>query len=243
MSDHCPSTVPRKVAAIRDGTRGRFFLGLVAFTLIRASEVMAAEQAVNSGVAPSRGDAQPPIAISAAPFAARPVDSSLGERAADPFEGTRDERLALPAALMPVPREYALLPLAAEPHVFSSTDFRPRGHSVIDKDPAIANANDNLMSDRTVWQQLQEFRSRDKLRVITLWESGASAVSIQTNRKGDPSLQWTSRLMNRGGATRGVLDRWTPASVFRSFSHSGGSPSAKPATALAASHSGIAAIP
>jgi hypothetical protein len=74
------------------------------------------------------------------------------------------------------------------------------------------------MSDRTVWQRLQEYRSHDRVRVLTLWESGASAVSIQTNRKGDPSLQWTSRLMNRGGATRGLLDRWMPVSVFRSFS-------------------------
>ena len=40
MSDHCPPTAPRKVAATRDGTRGRLFLGLVAFTLIRASEVV-----------------------------------------------------------------------------------------------------------------------------------------------------------------------------------------------------------
>jgi hypothetical protein len=243
MSDHCQPTIPRKVAAIRDGTRGRLFLGLVAFTLIRASEVLAAEQAVNLGVTASLKDAHPPIGVSAAPFAARPFDGSLGERVADPFEGMRDERPALPATLMPIPREYALLPIAAEPQVFSSTDFRPRGRSVIDKDPVIANANDNLMANRTVWQQLQEYRTRDRVRVITLWESGASAVSIQTNRKGDPSLQWTSRLMNRGGATRGLLDHWMPATVFRSFSHPGGSPASKPANALMASHSGIAAIP
>jgi hypothetical protein len=243
MSDHCQPTVPRTVAATRDGTRGLLFLGLVAFTLIRGSEVMAADQAVNLGVTASRDDAHPPVGVSAAPFAVRRFDGSLGEGIAGPFESTRVERPVLPAALMPVPREYALLPISAEPHAFSSTDFRPRGHSVMDKDPVIANANDNLMANRTVWQQLQEYRNRDRVRVITLWESGASAVSIQTNRKGDPSLQWTSRLMNRGGATRGLLDHWMPATVFRSFSHPGGSPSAKPANALMASHSGIAAIP
>jgi hypothetical protein len=226
MSDHCPPTVPRKVAATRDGTRGRLFLGLAAFTLIRASEVMGADQAVNLAVTPSRHDAHPPTAISAAPFAA----------------AARNEPSALSEALLPVPREYSLPP-AAEPHSFSSTDFRPRAHSIFDTDPGITNANDNLMVDRTVWQRLSEYRNRDSVRVITLWESGASAVSIQTNRKGGPSLQWTSRLMNRGGATRGLLDRWMPASVFRSFSHSGSSPSGKTPNPLPASHAGIAAIP
>jgi hypothetical protein len=198
---------------------------VAAFTLIRASEVLAADQPVNLSVTPDRNDRRPPMTISAAPFA-----------------GIRDQRPASSAALSPVPPGYSLPP-AAEPHAFSSTDFRPRGHSIFAADSVITNANDNLMVDKTVWQRLQEYRNRDSVRVITLWESGASAVSIQTNRKGDPSLQWTSRLMNRGGATRGLLDRWTPASVFKSFSRSAGSPSGKPANTFAASHSGITAIP
>jgi hypothetical protein len=187
MSDLCPPTIPRKVAANRDGTRRRLFLGLAAFTLIKAGEVMAADQVGNTTIAlrPDLFAAQPPLS----------------------------------AALLPIPREYTLPP-AFEPRSFSNTEFRPRGHSVFDSDRSIPGAwgGDNLMSDRTVWQRLQEYRSHDRVRVLTLWESGASAVSIQTNRKGDPSLQWTSRLMNRGGATRGLLDRWMPVSVFRSFS-------------------------
>jgi len=99
------------------------------------------------------------------------------------------------------------------------------------------------MVDKTTWQRLQEYRNRDRVRVMTLWESGASNVSIQTNRKGDPSLQWTSRLMNRGGATRGLLDRWSPAQVFRSFSRPGGSGAGKPEKALAEPHLGMSAIP
>lgn len=221
MSEHRPPTVPRRVAATRDGTRARLFLGLAAFTLIRASEVMAADQAVNQAVTRSRNDAHPPVAISAAPFAA--------------------ERPGVATTI--IPREYSLPPVAADARIFSSTEFRPRAHSVFDTDPRITNANDNLMVDRTVWQRLSEYRNRDSVRVITLWQSGASAVSIQTNRKGGPSLQWTSRLMNRGGATQGLLDRWMPASVFRSFSHSGGSPSGKAANPSSALHSGITAIP
>lgn len=211
MSDHCPPTIPRKVAAIRDGARRRILLGLAAFALIKAGAAMAADEP------------RSPMAISAAPtlFAAqRP----------------------LPAELLPIPREYTLAP-ADEAQAFSNTDFRPRGRSVIDTEPSIPGAGDNLMTDRTVWQRLQEYRSRDRVRVLTLWESGASAVSIQTNRKGDPSLQWTSRLMNRGGATRGLLDRWMPASVFRSFSRSANAASSKAPSPLRTPHPGIAATP
>jgi hypothetical protein len=42
--------------------------------------------------------------------------------------------------------------------------------------------------------------------VVTLWETGGNSLSLQAGRKGDPTLQWTSRLTNRGSATRGLLD-------------------------------------
>lgn len=174
--------------------RRRLFLGLAAFTLIKAGEAMAADQITRPAIALSADG--PPLPMVTAPA---------------PFE---------------IPREYTLPP-AVEPRAFSATEFRPRGHSIFDSDPSIPGAGGNLMSERTVWQRLQEYRSRDRVRVLTLWESGASAVSIQTNRKGDPSLQWTSRLMNRGGATRGLLDRWMPVSVFRSFSRPAGAASGK----------------
>jgi hypothetical protein len=223
MSDHCPPTDPRKVAATRDGAHRRLFLGLAAFTLIKAGEALAGE-AVHPALTPGRNDPRPPMPVSAAPFA--------------PFA----PQFSWWTALSPVPREYSLPP-AAESRSFSNTDFRPRGHSIFDTDPSIAGVGDNLMVDRTVWQTLQEYRNRDGVRVLTLWESRASAVSIQTNRRGDPSLQWTSRLMNRGGATRGLLDRWMPASVFRSFSRPSAAASSKTPSPLAASHPGIAAIP
>ncbi len=95
-----------------------------------------------------------------------------------------------------------------------SKDFRPRGQSIFGPDPHLDMANDELMHDTTVWQRLNEFRNRDRIRLLTLWESGASSVSLQTGKRGDPSLQWTSRLMNHGGATHGLLDRLFPVSGF-----------------------------
>jgi hypothetical protein len=230
MMEHRPPTDPTKVAAGRDGARGRFFLGLAMLTLIRAGEALAADQAAAAGPSIKR-DLEPPTPLYARPFAAQPLLST-----------------PLSTPLSQVPREYALPPLA-EPHeltdvrTFSSKDFRARGHSVFEADPVIGSANDNLMTDRTVWQRLQEYRTRDRVRVLTLWESGASAVSIQTDRKGDPSLQWTSRLMNRGGATRGLLDRWMPATVFRSFTRSAGPSAGKTPGPAALPHAGVSAIP
>jgi hypothetical protein len=64
-----------------------------------------------------------------------------------------------------------------------------------------------MLRGTTVWQRLSDYRSRDRVRVVTLWETGGGSVSLQAGKKGDPSLQWTSRLMNRGGATRGLLDQ------------------------------------
>ena len=102
------------------------------------------------------------------------------------------------------------LPLVADPKSLSGKDFRPRGRSILDTDFQVNVADGALIDDTTVWQRLAEYRTHDRVRVLTLWESGASTVSLQAGKKGDPSLQWTSRLMNHGGATRGLLDRLFP---------------------------------
>jgi hypothetical protein len=98
--------------------------------------------------------------------------------------------------------------------VFSTTDFRPRRHTVFDRDPPVSAFTDApMLHYTTVWQQLSEYKSHDRVQVLTLWESSGSSVSLQAGKRGDPSLQWTSRLMNRGGSTRGLLDRFFSASI------------------------------
>jgi hypothetical protein len=92
--------------------------------------------------------------------------------------------------------------------VFSSTDFRPRKRTVFDVDPAANVFGDApLLHATTVWQRMSEYKSHDRVQVLTLWESSGSMVSLQAGKRGDPSLQWTSRLMNHGGSTQGLLDR------------------------------------
>jgi hypothetical protein len=93
---------------------------------------------------------------------------------------------------------------------------RPRKPTVFDSDPTVSSFSDTpLLRNTTVWQRLSEYRSHDRVRLLTLWESNSSTISLQTGRRGDPSLQWTSRLMNRGGSTQGVLDRLFSTSLER----------------------------
>jgi hypothetical protein len=99
-------------------------------------------------------------------------------------------------------------PTAADSQLFSATDFRPRKPTVFDRDPSVNAFGDApMLRGTTVWQRMSEYRSHDRVRLLTLWESSESTVSLQAGKRGDPSLQWTSRSMNRGGSTRGLLDR------------------------------------
>ena len=104
--------------------------------------------------------------------------------------------------------DFFAAPAAADGQVFSTTEFRPRKPTVFDRDPTVSSFGDApMLRGTTVWQRMSEYKSRDRVRLLTLWESNASTVSLQAGRKGDPSLQWTSRSMNIGGSTRGLLDR------------------------------------
>ena len=214
MSEFRPSNeVPLADAAAHcNGLRDRMLIGLMLFTLVRSSEALAADQA------------------SLAPAA---LDAGVG--------GIR--RSSQPIPTLTLPLDPFTLSAITEKPAFSATDFRPRKPTLFDKDPAASTFGEtSLLRDTTVWQRLSEYRSHDRVRVLTLWESKSSSVSLQAGRRGDPSLQWTSRLMNRGGSTQGVLDRWFSTSLaragmgLRNMTHSRSTaPPTKPADAPAAS--------
>jgi hypothetical protein len=110
------------------------------------------------------------------------------------------------------PADKYQLPSLVETQSFPAKDFRPHGHSIFDADSRLAD--EAMIPNTTIWQRLSEFRTHDRVQLLTLWESRASTISLQTGKRGDPSLQWTSRLMNHGGATRGLLDRLFPVSAI-----------------------------
>ncbi len=112
---------------------------------------------------------------------------------------------------------------APEANAFSPQEFRRRGHSIFESDTRASIPEDKLINDSPVWQRLSEFRTHDRIRVLTLWKSGLSSVSLQAGKKGNPTLQWTSRMMNSGEGADGLLDRLLPASSVggRGMAHAG----------------------
>jgi hypothetical protein len=225
MSDIRPTPDARRVISARCGICGRALL--VAALLVGGGAAVAADQA-------------PPIAAGSLAARGAPVESA-------PFSGLFSASL-FSAPRFSAPLSYPL-PLVSDPKSLSGKDFRPRGRSILDTDFQVNVADGALIDDTTVWQRLAEYRNRDRVRVLTLWESGASTVSLQAGKKGDPSLQWTSRLMNRGGATRGLLDHLFP--VIGTHESGGGRsshsvtppPAGKAAGLLGAPHLGSSVAP
>jgi hypothetical protein len=211
------------VMALRAAMSEHCLLSLAVLALLRAGVGCAADQA-----------AQAPEQI----LAAR---TSLKSTALPQF--TKQYTLSDP--LLSAPSEYRLVAMP-ETKSYSSTEFRPRGHSIFDADPRLSPPAGTLNVNKDLLQRLNEFRTRDRLRVLTLWDTGASNISIQTDHKGDPSLQWTSHLYNKGGATQGLLDRLFPVSVFGGATHITRSPTSQPSRvsgALSSLHFGSAPPP
>jgi len=150
--------------------------------------------------------------------------------AQDP-DANKPRRSAPPAPATLDMAQLFRVPAATDNQAFSPTEFRPRKHSLLDSDFVNPLGDAPMLRGTTVWQRMSEFKSHDRLRLLTLWESSGSTVSLQTGRHGDPSLQWTSNWMNRGGATHGLLDRLFSASL----AHAGSSlrNAARPASSAA----------
>jgi hypothetical protein len=159
------------------GIRERILLGLMLFTLVRTGEALAGDQA------------------------------SIPNATLDPSLVNLRQSSPSTVASMAAPGDFAAPP-ADGMHVFSATEFRPRYHAAFDSDAAVSAFGDApMLRSTTVWQRMSEYNSQNRVRLLTLWESSGSTVSLQAGTRGDPSLQWTSRLMNRGGSTQGLLDR------------------------------------
>jgi hypothetical protein len=167
------------------GIRDSVLLGLVLLTLVPAGEALAGEQAPIAGAA----DAGVNNWRQFSPFVAAPM-------AATPAAGLLSS------------------PTVDFNPVFSATEFRPRKHTLFDSDATEASLGETpILRGTTVWQRMSQYKSHDRVRLLTLWESSGSTVSLQAGKRGDPSLQWTSRVMNRGGSTQGLLDRFFSVSL------------------------------
>ncbi len=116
------------------------------------------------------------------------------------------------------PLSLAFLPnkSASNDAQFSASEFSRRRPGVPE---APKSANAEIMDETqplrltSAWQRLADYRAQGRLQLLTLWQSQRSTISLQAGHHGGPSLQWSSRVMNHGGATRGLLDRFMPSSL------------------------------
>jgi len=99
--------------------------------------------------------------------------------------------------------------------VFSPTEFRPRkpgllGAVAVRSEASVIDAP--MLRDSSLAHELSQAKSQDRLRLLTLWQSQVSSVSLQAGKHGSPSLQWSTPWMKRGTSSRGLFDRLLPAS-------------------------------
>ncbi len=206
--------------------REKIRAALLLYTLVYCSDVCADD---HSAIAAS--DAELKFSIPDSRLAALLAPASLGpslSRSAVPSAVAAWDLARLDSAL--------LSGTAACP----PGNFQPKKHSIFALDDAAVGGESlgSALRSTTVWQRLRDFRANGRVRLLTLWETQGSSISLQAGKHGDPSLQWSSRSMNRGGATRGLLDQWVAASFAShgpnpgSMSHSTGLAGAMGGTAL-----------
>jgi hypothetical protein len=112
-------------------------------------------------------------------------------------------------AAPPFPAPFAFSVRGAETQVFSPTEFRPRkpGLEAADAGNEAAVIDAPMLRDTSIAGELSEAKSQDRVRLLTLWQSRASSLSLQAGRHGSPSLQWSTPWMHRDATARGLFDR------------------------------------
>jgi len=168
--------------------RENALLTLVLCSVVRATQALAGDQPPNTA-SMAKQDSQDPRAAQAA---AAPMFSA-------PFVSEK------PFASAPF---VSANPLADD--AFSATEFRPRKHGIADLDSTRSGASifdAPMLRSTSVWQQMADYKSQGRVRLLTLWQTRGSSLSLQAGKHGTPSLQWSTPWVHRGGTTRGLFDR------------------------------------
>jgi hypothetical protein len=104
-------------------------------------------------------------------------------------------------------------------------EYRSLGPNPVRREPGTPNfdARPTLRAS-TLVDRLADYKTRGGIRLLTLWNSKFSSLSLQTGHGGVPSLQWTSRGFGGtggGGETHGLLDRVLSSGIdrFEGFKH------------------------
>ena len=148
-------------------------------------------------------------------YSLAPGSASAGDQPQSPDarRNVGPQKNALAQITAPFPASFAIsAPRAAMP-VFSSTEFRPRKHGLLEA--AAAGSEDSvidapMLRDTSIARELSEAKTQDRVRLLTLWQSRASSLSLQAGKRGAPSLQWSTPWMHRDTNSRGLFDRLLP---------------------------------
>jgi hypothetical protein len=135
---------------------------------------------------------------------------SAGRRNTDAQTSTRTQ-LAAPA----YPAPFAFAAPRPEVQAFSPTEFRARKPGLLEAASAADQAfviDAPMLRDTSIARGLSEAKSQDRVRLLTLWQTRASSLSLQAGKRGAPSLQWSTPWMHREASSRGLFDRWLTVS-------------------------------
>ena len=141
--------------------------------------------------------------------AAEPASVAAGSDRSPANDLLRSPSINFPAFAFP--DKYAP-PQEPETASFSAKYFRPLGFTAKNSESPPIVADDSLMRETSVWQRLADFRALGRVRVLTLWQTSASSVSLQAGKRGNPSLQWTAKLSDHSPGSSGLFDRLTSVS-------------------------------
>jgi hypothetical protein len=132
-------------------------------------------------------------------------------RAADWDSAATAPGLRMPDPLLSLRDMYP--DLASRAAIAESTrEFQPRASSLFGRsaDAGLRSSGDKErrvdLPQTSAWQRLGDFRSDEGIRLLTVWQTADSTIAVLQGKHGGASLQWTSHSLNRGGASRGLLD-------------------------------------
>ena len=146
-------------------------------------------------------------------YSLAPGNASAADQPPSPdARGNTDMRKTtlLQIATPSVPAPFALSAPRAELQVFSPTEFRARKQGLLQA--AAAASEDSvidapMLRDASIARELSEAKTQDRVRLLTLWQTRASSLSLQAGKRGAPSLQWSTPWMHRDAASQGLFDR------------------------------------
>jgi hypothetical protein len=157
------------------------------------------------------------VLYSLAPGDASANDSPQGPDGRRNADARSVARAQIAAPSYPAP--FAFVAPHAEAQVFSPTEFRARKPGMLEAGAAADRGfamDAPMLRDTSLARGLSEAKTQDRVRLLTLWQSRASSLSLQAGKRGAPSLQWSTPWMHRDAASRGLFDRWLAVSP-RSF--------------------------